>query len=124
MNLGKSLLIPSDSRKPVFTSYNIQSKGFRFACLNCTNEIEVEYEALTGAGLNWEEKFDKETVAEIKQYYDMNEGGESPDGGIQSVIEFSCGECKTLYLIYAGIKEPSPLFYVVTMQSITEIIKD
>ncbi|MGI8494037.1 MAG: hypothetical protein ACR2L1_01830, partial [Pyrinomonadaceae bacterium] len=120
---GKSLLIPSDSRKPAFTSYNFQSKGFRFACLKCTNEIEVEYDKLTGKGMNWEEKFDAKIVGEIKQYYDMNAVGGSPDGGETAVIEFSCAECQTKYLIYAGIKEPSPAFYVVTLQSITEILE-
>ena len=124
MKFGISILSPSDSRKPAFTSYDLLSKGFKFNCANCKNEIEVEYKLLIGEELDWENNFDKKSVGQIKQFYKMNIVGKSPDGGSPAVIKFLCHNCQTYYLIYASINEPANSFYLVTLQGITEIIKD
>lgn len=124
MKFGKSILSPSRSRKPAFTSYDSLGRGFKFVCANCPKEIEIEYKSLIGEEWKWENEFGAKAVREIKRLYNMDRVGKSPDGGSPAVIKSSCKNCRTGYLIYAGVNEPSNSFYVVTLQGITEIVKD
>jgi len=148
MQFGKSVLSPSYSRKPDFDSqdsikncYGFRfrllfqlccwinkiisgKKAFSFICVNCQKEIGIDYESIIGKEFSWSDDFDEKTNEEIKQFYDMNEGGKTPDGGWTAIDKCLCGRCQTQYLIYAGVDEYLNSTFKVTLQGITEIIED
>ncbi len=81
MKFGKSILSPSYFRKPDFNSVGLIEKNFKFNCVNCKTEVEIEFESIIGKEWSWRDEFDEKTTAEIKQFYDMNVVNKTPDGG-------------------------------------------
>jgi hypothetical protein len=123
MKFGKSILLPSYSRKSDFNSLNSTEKSFKFGCVNCQSKIQIKYDSIIENKWNWEDKFDDKTNSEIKQFYDINAVNKSPADGWTAIGKFQCGNCQTEYLIYAGVDEYYNSLYKVTLQGITEIIE-
>ncbi|HSK71101.1 MAG TPA: hypothetical protein VK892_05365 [Pyrinomonadaceae bacterium] len=124
MKFGKSILTPSYHREPNYNSGEPLDKTFEFLCVNCSVEISVKYNSLCGKEWSWKSDFSEIIVNEIKQFYKMNMVEKSPDGGSTFVIKVTCENCKTNYLIHAGVKESANSYYIVTLQGVTEIIEE
>lgn len=127
MKFGKSQLTPSYTRKPNFRSYESAEKHFVFACTQCAQSVTVEYDTLINGVFSrsqWKQDLGETLAAEALRFYDVGIVGKSQDGGWPSMIKIECSNCKTLFLVYAGVNEFCNGAYLVTMQGITEIIED
>jgi hypothetical protein len=102
----------------------LDTSNFSFNCVNCENQIEQKLDSLIGKEWDWFEDFTLGEVEKIKEFYEMNAVGKSPDGGWTAVIKTTYKYCQTKYLIYAGVYEYSNSAYSVTLQGITEIIEN
>jgi len=123
MKFGKSILSPSYTRPPAFKNIEAGEKFYSFACINCNQTISVEFDSLIQQGYSWQDAFGEKLADKIKEFYRIGVVGKSQDGGYPSMILVECGNCKTDYLVYAGVEEVSNSVYVVTMQGITEILE-
>lgn len=123
MNFGKTILVPSFSRKPDFDSVASLGRTFRFACVKCSSMITRDFDSFIGLEFGWREKYDKDSLAAIEKHFGLNIVGKSPDGGWTAVCECNCENCGTLYLLYAGVEEYSNSAHRVTLQGITEIYR-
>lgn len=123
MNFGQTILEPSYTRMPDFDSIDSNHASFEFDCKNCKSSIVRPYRELI-ANTNWCDDFDKTTIDEISQFYEMNLVGKAPDGGWTAVEKYQCNNCGTRYLIYAGVNEYANSVYRVTLQGITELLDD
>jgi hypothetical protein len=121
IKFGKSLLTPSYTRKPDFRSHESTEKQFTFVCTQCAQPVIIEYATLINRGLAWEEDVDETFAAEAKSFYGIGVVGKSRDGGWPSMMKVECSDCKTLFLVYAGVNEVGNSVYIVTMQGITEL---
>jgi hypothetical protein len=99
-------------------------KTFKFTCINCQKKVELKYKSIIGKEFGWHEEFNEKTYEEIKQFYNMNAVNKTPDGGWTAVSKCQCNNCKTEYLIYAGVDEYSNSLYKITLQGITEILDE
>lgn len=123
MKFGRSVLSPSYVRKPHFKSNEAAERDFHFACLNCDQEIVVEFNNLIGAATDREDRFPAEFIKAAEEFYGIGLAGKSPDGGFPVFYGVTCGNCKTNYLLYAGVDEPYNSIYLVTIQAITELLE-
>jgi hypothetical protein len=118
---GKSLLTPSYTRKPDFKSHESTENQFTFVCAQCAEALSIEYTTLINCGLAWEKDVGGILAAEAKSFYGIGVVGKSPDGGWPSMMKVECTNCKTLFLVYAGVNEVRNSVYFVTIQGITEL---
>jgi hypothetical protein len=72
-------------------------------------------------GLGWNDAFAETFAAAVRSFYAIGVVGKSPDGGWPSMLQVKCSNCKTPFLVYAGVNEVSNSVYFVTMQGITEL---
>ncbi len=124
MKFGKSILSPSYIRQPELNFVDSLEKIYQFECVNCPAKVELEVETIIGKEFSWHEEFDKKLYQEIKRFYDMNAVGKTPDGGWTAIDKCQCSNCRTQYLIYAGVDEYCNSCYKVTLQGITEILDE
>ena len=124
MRFGKSLLTPGYWRKPDFDSVDSTIKTFNFRCVNCQKKIEKEFALIIGKEFGWHDDFDEKTYSEIKKKFDMNAVNKTPDGSWTAVLKTNCEECRTDYLIYAGVNEYCNSAYKINLQGISEILNE
>jgi hypothetical protein len=84
--------------------------------------VTVEYATLINLGVAWEQDIDETFAADVKSMYGIGPVEKSRDGGWPSIVKVECSNCKTLFLVYAGVNEVRNSVYFVTMQGITELI--
>jgi hypothetical protein len=121
VKFGKSKLSPSYTRPPSFKSHESKETHFGFGCVNCDAPILVEFNLLTSQVFGWPQAVGEALAAEAKEFFGIGMVGKSQDGGWPSMIKVQCPDCKTTYLVYAGIDEVSNSVYFVTLQGIAEI---
>ncbi len=117
-------MLPSYHHKPTFDSVESPEKIFSFDCIECSAKIEIKYRSIIGKEFTWHEEFDAKVYEEIKRFYCMNAVGKTPDGSWTAICKYQCDNCQTQYLIYAGVDEYANSAYKITLQAITEIIKN
>src|SRR5687767_9287291 len=121
MNFGRTIFVPSYSRKPDFDSITSVDDTFEFDCVNCTFRIVGSFSSLCGREFGWRDSYDCESLKKIEEHFGMNIVGKSLDGGWTAVSEGDCEACGSRYLLYAGINEYANSAYKVTLQGISEI---
>jgi len=124
LKFATSILTPSYTRRPDFKSHESSDKLFAFACSFCQRPVTVEYASLINRGLASEHDLGETFAADAKSFYGMSVVGKSPDGGWPSMTTVECSNCKTMFLLYAGVNEVANSVYFVTMQGITELTED
>jgi hypothetical protein len=102
---GNSALSPSYTREAHFKSCAPLNDNYIFDCLNCRRPISVSYQLLISAAGQWETTIGDEFATAARNFYKIGVVGKSQDGGWPSMIEVSCVNCQTRYLVYAGIDE-------------------
>ncbi|MGK3945700.1 hypothetical protein ABK046_46070, partial [Streptomyces caeruleatus] len=74
--------------------------------------------------LRWEEEIDAMVLEQVKQHFELNAVGKTPDGGWPSIINTRCPNCETNYFVYAGVDEYYNSLFKVTLQGIVETVDE
>jgi hypothetical protein len=121
MEFGKTLLLPSYSRQPHFTSLKTPDLNYCFGCSSCGAALLFSYDEIISESWRWRERYGDDFVSTAKEHFGIGVVGKSHDGGWPSMVIIECGACKTRYLVYAGVDEFYNSLHTVTVQGITEI---
>jgi hypothetical protein len=125
MILGRTILAPAYDRVPDFSGSSTAHANFAFSCASCKRQVVVLIDQLIDAAWTWETAAQREVdpalLTQAKEAFEFNLVGRSHDGGMPLLVFPHCSNCGMKYVLYAGVREPSNSYYVVTVQGISEV---
>jgi hypothetical protein len=121
MKFLRNLLEPSYSRQADYNSLDDRSTHYRFLCPSCSATVSFSFGEAIRHCDSWADQMDRPTADAIKDYFEMNLVGKTPDGGWPSIFTIDCNLCSSKFMVYSGVAETSNSVYRVVIQSIAEI---
>jgi len=121
---GARIVSPDLTRPPSFDVLHPHTREYRFDCAACGTVIQIDLDAILSEDGRVDSILGAENAAAIRAHFDLNMVGKSHDGGWPRFHVERCSSCRTAYLIYVGVKEPSNSRFLVTMQGITQLVTE
>jgi hypothetical protein len=119
MKIIQELKKPTINKKPDFTTDNILNNCFKFNCIKCESELELNLDnQIKNSWLGKTENINNEEEIEAKKFYRIGLFRKAIDGGLAVFDKIKCGKCKAEYLTYCGVNEFSNSAYNVFVQGI------
>ena len=120
MKIGKPIVGPSYSREPAYKTGDDKTLEYEWQCTTCHGQIAIRYSDIAPG----KRAFSEAEIQELKDYFKIGYVGKSQDGGWPEFLKVPCPRCNTVFVVYAGVKEPANSFLLVTIQGIAEIRKE
>ena len=121
MELEKTKVVPSTSRKPFFDGTNLEKGAFQFKCTECGKTIKMGCFKIYRGSWEWKEKFN-EDIGYIKSFFGFDKNNIAlTDGGWPSISEHSCNKCNSKYLLFADFHEWRNSAYRAVAQGVAKI---
>ncbi|NNT72140.1 hypothetical protein HKT18_07940 [Flavobacterium sp. IMCC34852] len=122
MTIVQELKKPNINKKPDFTTGSILNNCFKFNCIKCESELELNLEnQIKNLWLGKTENINVEEEIEAKTFYRIGQFRKATDGGLAVFDKIKCEKCKAEYVTYCGVNEFSNSAYNVIVQGIALI---
>lgn len=120
---GRTVLRPALHRPPTYDGIDATTRLYHFACVDCGSEVTLDLEAFAQ---QWGEAtiLGPEHETAVRTHFDFNLVGKAHDGGWPRLRIEGCGQCGAAYLVYVGAQEPANGRNLVTVEGITELVRN
>ena len=113
LKIVRTLLQPSYLREPIYLEA-FGPEPVSYACARCVSDLVTTVREFSPLS-------DLKMSESIRQEFDLNRVGKSPDGGLAEFALVKCNGCGLQTLFYAGILETSHSVFRVTLQGVAEV---
>ena len=124
IKLGRNILMPSSSRPPEYDTNRRDTGSYTFTCNTCSSDVMTPFTELIESAWNYERELDPALLEQARARFGIDAVGKAHDGGFVSLHRVDCPACDTLYLVYAGVREPAREWYQVTVQGVVELMSN
>jgi hypothetical protein len=115
MRLIPGPLVPGYGRKPSYTG-GAANEPLSYPCASCKVENEVSASDMERASWDCKEALGQDLWALASEHFGFNTVvGKAQDGGRPAVVRRVCGACGHELLVYAGVRESSNSWFVITL---------
>jgi hypothetical protein len=121
---GARIVKPSLTRRPSYDIIEPHTREYRFDCTVCGSQVRLDLDAILSEDGRADSILGPENAAAIRAHFEFNMVGKSHDGGWPRLHVERCSRCRTRYLVYVGVKEPSNSRFLVTVQGITQLVTE
>jgi hypothetical protein len=120
----RRILAPSATRRPTYDILEPYGRDYWFDCSVCGNSVHLDLDAILKEDGRVQTILGAANEAAIRDHFELSSAGKSFDGGWPRFHVERCSRCRTRYLVYVGVNEPSNSRFLVTMQGITQLAAD